>query len=39
MRLSGASLESKDGVEFGEVRVGRSQEVLVAAHSGMIYEI
>lgn len=39
MKLSGPSLESKDGVTFGEVRVSRSQEVFIAAHTGMVYEI
>lgn len=39
MQLSGPSLESKDGVTFGEVRVARSREVAVAGHTGMIFEI
>ena len=38
MRLSGPSLESKEGVVFGAVRVARSREVVVAGHTGMIYE-
>jgi len=39
MKLSGPTLESTDGVEFGEVHIPRSREVLIAAHTGMIYEI
>ena len=39
MRLSGPSLDSKTGVGFGEVRVGRSRVVVVEGHAGMIYEI
>jgi len=39
MKLSGPSLESKDGTTFGEVRVARSREVVVEGHTGMIYEI
>jgi hypothetical protein len=39
MKLSGPSLESTAGVEFSGVRVPRSQEVFIAAHTGMIYEI
>jgi hypothetical protein len=39
MKLSGPSLESKDGTTFGEVRVPRSREVVVGGHTGMIYEI
>ncbi len=39
MKLSGPSLESKDGTAFGEVRVPRSREVVVEGHTEMIYEI
>jgi len=39
MKLSGPSLASTAGVEFGEVRVPHSQEVAIGAHTGMIYEI
>lgn len=39
MKLSGPSLESMDGVEFREVRVPRSPEIVVAGHTGMIYEL
>ncbi len=39
MRLSGPSLDSKDGIEFGAVRVTRSREVVVKGHTGMIYDI
>jgi hypothetical protein len=39
MRLNGASLESKDGITFVDVRVPRSREVAVEGHTGMIYEI
>ncbi len=39
MKLSGAHLESKDGITFGAVRVPRSREVVVEGHTGMIYEI
>ena len=39
MRLSGPGLESTVGTVFGEVRVARSREVVVEAHSAMIYEL
>jgi hypothetical protein len=39
MKLSGPSLESTEGVEFGEVRVPHSQQIMIPAHTGMIYEI
>jgi hypothetical protein len=39
MRLSGPGLESTEGTVFGEVRVARSREVVVEAHSAMIYEL
>jgi hypothetical protein len=39
MKLRGASLESKDGITFGAVRVPHSREVVVEGHTGMIYEI
>lgn len=37
MRLSGPSLESTDSTTFGEVRVARSREVVVAGHTAMSY--
>ena len=39
MRLSGPGLESTEGTVFGEVRIARSRDVLVEAHSAMIYEL
>ncbi|HEX9202066.1 MAG TPA: hypothetical protein VF865_21090, partial [Acidobacteriaceae bacterium] len=39
MRLSGPGLESTEGTVFGEVRVARARDVLVEAHSAMIYEL
>jgi hypothetical protein len=39
MRLSGPSLDSKEGTTFGEVRLARAQSVEVKEHSGMIYEL
>jgi len=39
LKLSGPRLESTDGVEFREVQVPRSQEIVVAGHTGMIYEL
>ncbi|MDP9051713.1 MAG: hypothetical protein M3O31_13490 [Acidobacteriota bacterium] len=39
MKLSGPSLASKDGITFRDVRVPRSHQVVVPAHSGMIYEL
>jgi hypothetical protein len=39
MRLSGPSLDSKEGTTFGEVRVARARSVEVEEHSGMIYEL
>lgn len=37
-RLSGPSLESKDGTMFGEIAVARSRVVTVPNHAAMIYE-
>ena len=39
MRLSGPSLDSKEGTTFGEMRVTRARSVEVEEHSGMIYEL
>jgi hypothetical protein len=39
MRLSGPSLASKDGTRFEEARVARSADVVVEAHTGMIYDL
>jgi hypothetical protein len=39
MKLSGPALDSKEGTAFGEVRVVRSRNVVVEAHTGMSYEI
>ena len=39
MRLSGPSLDSKEGTTFAEVRVARARVVEVEGHSGMIYEV
>lgn len=39
MRLSGPELDSKNSTAFGEVRVPRSRDVEVAAHTATIYEI
>jgi hypothetical protein len=38
-KLSGPSLESKEGTMFGEVAVARSSVVTVPSHTAMIYEI
>jgi hypothetical protein len=38
-RLSGPSLDSKEGTMFGEVGVARLRVVTVAGHTGMIYGI
>jgi hypothetical protein len=39
MMLGGPSLASTDGAAFNEVRVARSREVVVAAHTAMMIEI
>jgi hypothetical protein len=39
MKLSGPSLESKDGVEFRAVQVPRSRDVVIGAHGAMIFEL
>jgi hypothetical protein len=38
-KLSGPSLESKEGTMFGEAGVARSSVVSVPGHTGMIYEL
>ncbi len=39
MRLSGPDLESKEGIELREVKIPRSNRVIVEGHTGMIYEL
>ena len=39
MHLSGPSLDSKTGTVFAEVDVARAREVVVAGHTGMIFQI
>ena len=39
MKLSGPSLESRDGTTFGEVPAARSRNVVVEGHTGMIYRL
>jgi len=39
MRLGGPSLASKEGTTFSEVHVAQSREVVVDAHTAMIYEL
>jgi hypothetical protein len=39
MRLSGPSLESKEGTTLDEIRVSLSRNVIVEAHTAMIYQL
>jgi hypothetical protein len=39
MKLSGRNLGSRDGVAFNDVHVPRSQNIVVAGHTAMIYEL